>query len=82
MQTDRQTDVWADREAGRLEVRHQGSQTDRCADGKTESWPDGKMERQTHFRAIGFFNEADTLESSSLLIYSESHTSLYTQRIG
>jgi len=32
--------------------------------------------------AIGFFNEADTLESSSILIYSESMTGLYTQWIG
>jgi hypothetical protein len=31
------------------------------------------------FRAIGFFNEADTLESSSILIYSELQTGLYTQ---
>ncbi len=29
--------------------------------------------------AIGVFNEADTLESSSILIYSESESSLYTQ---
>ncbi len=28
----------------------------------------------TKFRAIGFFNETDTLESSSILIYSESET--------
>jgi len=31
------------------------------------------------FRTIGFFNEADTLESSSILIYSELQTGLYTQ---
>jgi hypothetical protein len=35
-----------------------------------------------NFRAIEFFNEADTLESSSILIYSELHAGLYTQRIG
>jgi hypothetical protein len=29
--------------------------------------------------ATGFFNEVDTLESSSILIYSESESSLYTQ---
>jgi len=28
----------------------------------------------TNFCAIGFFNEADTIESSSVLIYSEVHT--------
>ena len=31
------------------------------------------------FWAIGFFNEAGTLESSSILIYSHSKTDLYTQ---
>ncbi len=31
------------------------------------------------FRAIGFFNEADTLEFSSILIYSQSMAGLYTQ---
>ncbi len=36
----------------------------------------------TLFHAIGFFNEADTLESSSILIYSELHAGLFTQRIG
>jgi hypothetical protein len=30
------------------------------------------------FRAIGFYNEADTLESSSILIYSQFSQSLYT----
>jgi hypothetical protein len=30
-----------------------------------------------NFRAIGFFNEADTLESSSILIYSDLQTGLY-----
>ncbi len=34
------------------------------------------------FRAIGFFNEADTLESYSILIYSDVHTGLYTQWFG
>jgi len=33
------------------------------------------------FRAIGFFKEADTLESSSILIYSELQTGLYTQLV-
>ncbi len=31
------------------------------------------------FRAIGFFNEAGTLESSSKQIYFQSMTGLYTQ---
>jgi hypothetical protein len=31
------------------------------------------------FRAIGFFNEVGTLEFSSILIYSELQTGLYTQ---
>ncbi len=31
---------------------------------------------------IGFFNEADTLESSSILIYSELRAGLYSQWIG
>ncbi len=35
-----------------------------------------------HFRAIGFFNEADTLESSSILIYSFQEQSIYTQSDG
>jgi len=30
------------------------------------------------FCETGFFNEADTLESISILIYSELHTGLYT----
>ncbi len=34
------------------------------------------------FHAIGFFNEADTFESSSVLIYSELLTGLYTQWFG
>jgi hypothetical protein len=33
------------------------------------------------FRAIGFFNEADTLETSSILIYSKLRAVLYTQSI-
>jgi hypothetical protein len=33
------------------------------------------------FRAVGFFNETDTPESSSILIYSELRTGLYTQQI-
>jgi len=32
-----------------------------------------------NFCAIGFFNEADTLESSSILIYLKSWASLYTE---
>jgi hypothetical protein len=39
------------------------------------------MTSGTMFRAIGFFDNADTLESSSILIYSELHAGLYTQRI-
>jgi hypothetical protein len=31
------------------------------------------------FHAIGFFNEADTLESSTILIYSKFQMGLYTQ---
>ncbi len=31
------------------------------------------------FCTIGVFNEADTLESSSILIYSQSMTGLYSQ---
>ncbi len=34
------------------------------------------------FRAVGFFSEADTLESSSILIYSELRAGLYTHPIG
>jgi hypothetical protein len=34
------------------------------------------------FVQLGFFNEADTLESSSILIYSELPTVLYTQWFG
>jgi hypothetical protein len=34
---------------------------------------------KTNFHAIGFFIEADTLESSSILIYSELQASLCTQ---
>ncbi len=37
------------------------------------------MTMEQHLRVIGFLNEADTLESSSILIYSELHTGLYTQ---
>ncbi len=33
------------------------------------------------FRAIGFFNEADILASSLILIYSELLTGLYTQLV-
>jgi hypothetical protein len=32
-----------------------------------------------YFHAIGFFNEADTLETSSVLFYSQSMSGLYTQ---
>ncbi len=38
--------------------------------------------KKSYFRAVGFFNKADTLESSSILICSELHSGLYTQRIG
>jgi hypothetical protein len=31
-----------------------------------------------YFRVIGFFNEADTLESNSILIYSLQEQSIYT----
>jgi hypothetical protein len=34
------------------------------------------------FCAIVFFNEADILESSSILIYSQIHMGLYTQMVG
>jgi hypothetical protein len=37
------------------------------------------MTMEQHFRVIGSFDEADTLESSSIQIYSELHTGLYTQ---
>jgi hypothetical protein len=37
--------------------------------------------KKKYFRANGVFNEADTLESSSLLIYSESQIGLYTQLV-
>ncbi len=33
----------------------------------------------TMFRAIGFYSEADTLESSSIPIYSQKKQSIYTQ---
>ncbi len=33
------------------------------------------------FCAIGFFNEAATLESSSILIYSQLQVGLYTQLV-
>jgi len=33
------------------------------------------------FRAIGFFNEADTLESSSILIYFFNKQSIYTPKL-
>jgi hypothetical protein len=32
-----------------------------------------------YFCVIGFYNEADTVESSSILIYSKSKLGLYTQ---
>ncbi len=32
-----------------------------------------------YFRVIGFYHEADTLEFSSILIYSKSKIGLYTQ---
>ncbi len=31
-----------------------------------------------YFRAIGFYSEADTLESSSILIYFKKEQSIYT----
>jgi len=34
------------------------------------------------FHAIGFFNEADTLESSSILIYSQLQMGFYTEMVG
>jgi len=34
-----------------------------------------------YFCAIGFFNEADTLESNSILIYSKLQKRLYTQMV-
>jgi len=34
------------------------------------------------FRAIGVFNETDTLESSSILIYYFQELSIYTQQDG
>jgi len=34
------------------------------------------------FCAIGFFNKADTLESSSILIYYYQEQSIYTQKDG
>ncbi len=37
---------------------------------------------ETLFRAIGFFSEADTLESSSILIYVVQEQSIYTQKSG
>ncbi len=33
------------------------------------------------FHAIGFFNEAGTVESSSILIYSFQAQSIYTQKM-
>jgi hypothetical protein len=37
------------------------------------------FKKNSFFRATGFFNVADTLESSSILIYSEFWMGLYTQ---
>ncbi len=37
------------------------------------------IDRHCWFRAMGFFNEADTLESSSIRIYSQLQTWLYAQ---
>jgi hypothetical protein len=42
---------------------------------------DETREKNIYIRAIGFFNEADTLESSSILIYSKLRAVLYTQLI-
>jgi hypothetical protein len=43
-------------------------------------WGGGGNLPSTYFGAIGFFNEADTLESSSILIiYAELRAGLYTQ---
>jgi hypothetical protein len=36
----------------------------------------------SYFCAIGFFNEADTLEFSSILIYSFLRQHIYAQRYG
>jgi hypothetical protein len=41
------------------------------------SWSVGR--RQQYFHTIVFFNEADTLESSSILIYSELCAGKYIQ---
>jgi hypothetical protein len=40
------------------------------------------MKQSMYFCTIGLINEADTLESSSILINSELHAGLYTQRNG
>jgi hypothetical protein len=36
---------------------------------------------KTNFRAIRFFNEADTLESRSILIYSFQEQSIFTEKV-
>ncbi len=48
-----------------------------CVCGQGKSQPEWSTSSKLH--AIGFFNEADTLESSSILIYSHSKAGLYTQ---
>jgi len=42
----------------------------------------GTKYQKKMFPAIGFFIVADTLESSSILIYSEIKAGLYTQETG
>ncbi len=41
-------------------------------------WSADRLTVPSTFCAIGFFNEADTLESSSILIYSQLQTGLCT----
>ncbi len=47
-----------------------------------EPWEEQLPMWSLMFCAIGFFNEADTLGSSSILIYSKLLMGLYTQIIG
>jgi len=49
--------------------------------GLTTAYLITKTIKKSKFHAIGFFNEADTLESSSALIYSRAKQtqSIYTQ---
>jgi hypothetical protein len=41
----------------------------------------GSLTDKPIFAQMGFFNDADTLESSSMLIYSKLGAGLYTQRV-